>query len=379
MDITTDSTQELWHGLADPGSYEWWYFDAEDPGQGLSAVFIWFDGFPFSPFYMRSYDRWRAGRNGTPPRPGHHAGFSFQLYRHGREVVNFIREGLDAEFTSDPSGVGVRFENNRFCYDPLTDLFRLTVDFDFPARKKRVKGSFTFRPRHRYDYRRSHDCPGEEVSRHQWFLSVPKAEVEGELSLDGFPEGGSSAFRFGGMGYHDHNLGTVPMHEYYDRWYWGRVLAGRYDLVYYVVYFRNQAVPPLAVTLLTDSETGRQQRFDRITFSEERLTRGVFAPFHGRRLRFSAEGLEMVVGHRQVLDSGPFYLRFASEFSLALNGSPLHRLSGISEFLNPAALRSPVMRFFTSSRVWRDDEMATMYPYYNFFKRQYDWLNRKLL
>ena len=47
--------------------------------------------------------------------------------------------------------------------------------------------------------------------------------------------------------------------------------------------FRNQAAPPLAVTLITDSETGRQQRFDRISFSEERVTRGVFAPFHGRR------------------------------------------------------------------------------------------------
>ena len=379
MDITTDSSQEVWHSLDDPGSYEWWYFDAEDEHQGLSLVFIWFDGFPFSPYYMRHYDQWRARWRKESPRPGHYAGFSFQLYLHGREVVNFIREGNDAEFVSGPSGVSVRFENNRFDYDASNDQFLLSVDFTFPARWKRVRGTFTFRPRHRFDYRRRHDCLGNGAHRHQWFLSVPKAEVDGELRIDGHPPGSSSSFRFSGRGYHDHNLGNVPMHEYYDRWYWGRVLAGRYDIIYYVVYFRDRSCAPLALTLVNDNETGRQQIFDQLSFREERRRRGVFAPLHGRMLKFEADGFSMQVGHQQVLDSGPFYLRFASEFSLRVNGADVHGAAGISEFLNPAALSSPIMRFFTASRVWRDGEHSVMYRYYNFFRHQYDWLNRKKL
>ncbi|NTU67593.1 MAG: carotenoid 1,2-hydratase [Chlorobiaceae bacterium] len=377
MDITTDSSQEAWHRLDDPGSYEWWYFDAEDERQGISLVFIWFSGFPFSPFYMRHYDQWRARRREESPLPAHYAGFSFQLYEHGREVVNYIREGRDAEFGCGPSGLGVRFEENRFEYDESTDQFRLTVDFDFPARGKRVQGSFIFRPRHRYDYQRRHDCSGGGAHRHQWLLSVPKAEVDGSLLINGYPHGGCSSMRVSGQGYHDHNLGTMPMHEYYDRWYWGRVLAGRFDLVYYVVYFRDRGCSPLAVTLLNDNKTGRQQVFDQLSFREERMSRGVFAPFHGRLLHFEADGFSMEVGHRQVLDSGPFYLRYASSFTLSVDGEEFGDAGGISEFLNPAALHSPIMRFFTASRVWRDGERTSMYRYYNFFKHQFDCLYRK--
>ncbi|NTV02414.1 MAG: carotenoid 1,2-hydratase [Chlorobiaceae bacterium] len=379
MDITTDSAQEVWHRLDDPGSYEWWYFDAEDERQGISLVFIWFDGFPFSPFYMRHYDQWRSRRRGESPRPGHYAGFSFQMYENGREVVNFIREGQDAEFGCGPSGVGVRFGNNRFEYDGPTDMFLLSVDFEFPARGKRVKGSFTFRPRHRFDYRRRHNGVESGAHRHQWLLSVPKADVEGELVIDGHPTGGRSSIRFDGRGYHDHNLGTMPMHEYYGRWYWGRVFAGRYDLVYYVVFFRDPGITPLAVALVNDNETGRQHILDQLSFREEQMAKGVFAPFHGRELRFAAEGFSLEVSHRRVLDAGPFYLRFSSNYSLRLDGEDVDAAEGISEFLNPAALRSPVMRFFTSSRVLRDGETSAMYRYYNFFKHQFDWLNRKKL
>jgi carotenoid 1,2-hydratase len=52
MNITTDPLQEAWHRLDAPGSYEWWYFDAEDEERGISVVFIWFAGFAFSPYYL---------------------------------------------------------------------------------------------------------------------------------------------------------------------------------------------------------------------------------------------------------------------------------------------------------------------------------------
>lgn len=379
MDITTDPAHEVWHRLDDPGSYEWWYFDAEDQRQGLSLVFIWFDGFPFSPFYMRHYDQWRASRRKDPPTPGQYVGFSFQLYQHGREVVNFIREGGEAEFVFTSAGMEARFENNRFEYDASDDCFRLAVDFTFPARAKRVQGTFTLRPRYRYDYRRRHDGPRALEHRHQWFLSVPKGEVEGELFIEGHPPGSRSRFSFSGRGYHDHNLGTVPMHEYYDKWYWGRVFSERFDLVYYVVYFRNRGGSPMAVVLLHDNETGRQRIFEQLSFREERLSKGLFAPLHGRVLHLAADGFNITVAHRRVLDAGPFYLRFASGFSLELDGEAIDGAEGISEFLNPAALRSAFMRFFTASRVWRDGESSVMYRYYNFFKRQIHWLNRKKL
>jgi carotenoid 1,2-hydratase len=377
MNITTDSAQEVWHRLDDPGSYEWWYFDAEDELQGISVVFIWFAGFAFSPFYMRHYEEWRSRTRQDSPSPDQYSGFSFQMYENGREVVNFIREGGDGQFGHEPSGIGARFEKNSFVYDRSTDEYRLTVDFSFPARQKHVRGSFTFRPRHRYDYRRDNDCLSGREHRHQWLLSVPKADVDGELIIDSHSSGDRKGLDFSGTGYHDHNFGTMPIHEYFDRWYWGRVFAGRFDLVYYIVFFRDHGCQPMAVMMLNDNETGRQQVIEDARFQEDRFSRGVFAPAHGRRLRLESGQVGIEVTHRQVLDAGPFYLRFSSRFSLRVDGERVAGAAGISEFLEPSALQSPLMRFFTASRVWREGESSAMYRYYNFFKHQFDWLNRK--
>jgi carotenoid 1,2-hydratase len=377
MNITTDSAQEVWHNLDVPGSYEWWYFDAEDKLQGISIVFVWFAGFAFSPFYQRHYDDWRSRVRPDSPRPEHYACFSFQLYQDGREVVNFIREGHDGEFGFDSSAIGARFEKNSFVYDRSKDEYRLTVDFAFPARKKHVHGSFTFRPRHRYDYHRENGCTMGNGHRHQWLLSVPKADVDGELHVDDTSSGKHLCMNISGNGYHDHNLGTVPMHEYFNRWYWGRAFSGRFDLVYYIIHFHGKGCEPLAIAMLNDNETGRQRVLEKIRFREEEFRRGLFAPLHGRKLHIEEGSVSIEVNHRKLLDTGPFYLRYESGISLTVDGERFESVGGISEFLDPGALHSPLMRFFTSSRIWRDGEPSVMYSGYNFFRHQFDWLNRK--
>lgn len=377
MNITTDSSQEAWHRLDDPGSYEWWYFDAGDEASGISIVLIWFAGFPFSPHYMRHYQEWRSGSRADLPHPEHYAGFSFQLYEHGREVVNFIKEGPSPLFESSFPSPGARFEENLFSYDPLADRYLLTVDFAFPARRRKVRASFEFIPRIRYDYRRNNDCrPGREHN-HQWLLLAPRADVEGSVSIDSTDGKGDRRIEFRGTGYHDHNLGSMPMHEYVSRWYWGRAFSERFDIIYYVIFFRSASCFPLAVLMLNDHADGSQTVIDDASFSESRFARGVFAPLHGRRIRMQGGAVRLDVVHQESLDAGPFYLRYASKMALEVDGRRIEGLHGISEFLDPAALQSRVMRFFTGSRIWREGSESAMYRYYNFFKYQFDWLNRK--
>jgi carotenoid 1,2-hydratase len=377
MNITTDSVQEVWHKLDDPGSYEWWYFDAEDEAQGISIVFIWFAGFPFSPYYINHYEAWKSSARQDRPHPGNYAGFSFQLYENGQEVVNFIKEGRDGLFDSVFPEIGARFEENSFFYDSSKDEYNLTVDFFFPARRKRVRGSFSFRPLHRFDFRLDNDGLAVSGHRLQWLLSVPKADVKGEILIDGL-SGARRDIRFQGSGYHDHNLGTTPMYESIDRWYWGRAFSGRYDLVYYVIFLRGSSSVPLAVMLLNDNESGLQTVLEDVRISEEHFTRGLFAPSHGKTLCLREGGVSVEVRHQDVLDAGPFYLRYASRLSIDVDGYRKDEVRGISEFLNPVALQSRSMRFFTSSRIWREGESSVMYTGYNFFKHQIDWLNRKI-
>jgi len=372
MNITTDPLQEAWHRLDAPGSYEWWYFDAEDETQGISVVFIWFVGFAFSPYYLNHYEEWKARRRADPPNPADYAGFSFQLYENGRESINFIKEGARELFASEDGGVGVRFEGNRFVYDPLRDEYRLSIDFQFPARDRLVHGSFSFRPMHRFDYRLDTDVHDGVDFRHQWVLSVPKAEVLGVLDIRTLASDNRKVLQFRGRGYHDHNLGIVPMYESIDRWYWGRTFSDRYDLIYYVVFLRGRSTKPQAVMLVRDHESGEQSVFDAVSVSEGGFTRGLFAPPHARSLRLHGGPFTIEVSHRKALDAGPFYLRYTSDVTVDEAGVRFERICGISEFLNPAPLNSKLMQFFTASRVWREGKRSAMYFLYNFFKHRFD-------
>jgi carotenoid 1,2-hydratase len=372
MNITTDPLQEAWHRLDAPGSYEWWYFDAEDEEQGISVVCIWFAGFAFSPYYLSHYEDWKARRRDDQPNPVDYAGFSFQLYENGKESINFIKEGSRERFAAEDGGIGVRFEGNRFVYDPLRDEYRLSIDFSFPARDRSVHASFSFRPQHRFDYRLDTAAHDGVDFRHQWVLSVPKAEVLGVLDIRSISSGKRQVLQFRGRGYHDHNLGIVPMYESIDRWYWGRVFSERHDLIYYVVFLRGRSSKPQAVMMVRDHESGAQSVFDAVSVSESRFTRGLFAPVHARTLRLQGGAVAIEVKHRNALDAGPFYLRYTSDVTVDVAGERFERIGGISEFLNPEALNSKLMQFFTASRVWREGKRSAMYFLYNFFKHQFD-------
>ncbi|TCD48849.1 carotenoid 1,2-hydratase [Chlorobium sp. N1] len=380
MNITTEPAEERWHDLQDPGAYEWWYFDIEDPQSGVSIVVIWFAGFPFSPSYQEHYERWQrngAGGSDGAPAPLDYAGFSFQLYEQGRETINFIREGRRGLFESSRTAVGAAFEKSRFTYDALRDEYRLSIDFDFPARQKSVQAELLFSACRTVDYRRRDGNNEGAVPCHQWLLRVPRAEVSGRVEVsDARPGVASRRIEVRADGYHDHNLGTMPMQEYISRWYWGRAFSERVDVIYYVIFFRNPAFKPLTLLMLGDNLRGGTVVRDGAGFSESRFTRGFFAPPHGRELRITDGDVAITIDQQRVLDAGPFYLRFSSSISLELDGERIDGLGGISEFLSPVRLESRFMRFFTRSRVWRDGEESAMYRRYNFIKDRLDWFKR---
>jgi len=376
MNITTKLDQELWHRMQEPGAYEWWYFDAEDRKSGLSLVVIWFSGFPFSPYYTSHYEKWKQQKSSYPPHPSSYSGFSFQLYENGREIVNFIKEGGPELFESSHSDAGVRFEKNLFTHDPLRDEYALEIDFVFPARHKAVKANLLFKVARRIHFEKKDTNNNGRVPLHQWLLSVPKADVEGTISITEQKSGAIRTIPLKANGYHDHNLGAVPMQEYISRWYWGRAFSREFDLVYYVVFFKNNDYQPLSLLVLHDNMSETVTIHDTLRFHESTFKKGLFSPLHSRDLDLRYDDTVLRIHHERVLDAGPFYLRFASTISLQREGRNVEGIRGISEFLNPVRLQSRFMRFFTRSRIWREGEASIMYKSYNSFKRSLDWNNR---
>jgi len=373
MNITTELDQEIWHDLRKPGAYEWWYFDGEDKESGFSFVLIWFAGFPFSPYYTSHYERWKNRVTTEAPLPSNYCGFSFQIYENGLEIVNFIKEGRHGLFDSSRTDIGVRFEKNQFTYDAKKDEYSLDIDFVFPVRHKSVKASFLFSACRRIVYEKKDGNNAGQVPLHQWLLSVPKATVEGVIKIVEQPGGAVRTIPVGATGYHDHNFGAMPMQEYIARWYWGRAFSERFDLVYYVTFFKNNDYQPLTLLVLHDNMSEKVTVFDKVNFCENNFRRGFFSPLHSRDLELKDNNVSLKIHHHKVLDAGPFYLRFESGISLQIDGMELDGVSGISEFLNPACLQSRFMRFFTRSRIWRDGESSVMYSCYNNIKRSLDW------
>jgi hypothetical protein len=59
-----------------------------------------------------------------------------------------------------------------------------------------------------------------------WVVGAPRARVEGTISYEG------DEHQVSGIGYHDHNWGVGNMGRIVDHWYWGRVYADEFTLVY---------------------------------------------------------------------------------------------------------------------------------------------------
>ncbi|NTV98080.1 MAG: carotenoid 1,2-hydratase [Chlorobiaceae bacterium] len=376
MNITTDTLEEVWHEMKAPGAYEWWYFDAEDKESGISIVIIWFAGFPFSPYYNDRYDRWKRMDGSVPPLPADFSGFSFQLYEKGRETVNFMREGPCGLFESSRRSIGARFEKNSFTFDRSNDEYSLDIDFSFPARQKEVRATLCFKSCRRVVYEKKEGALSGSQPLNQWLLSVPKAEVSGTIEIREKPGSAIRRIPLRATGYHDHNVGVMPLQEYISRWYWGRAFSGNADIVYYLVFFRDRKLEPLTLIFLHDYEAGKTTVHDNVNIEESSFSRGLFAPVHSRVLDLSCEEIRLNIRHERVLDSGPFYLRFISGITFSRNGTRQEKIEGISEYLDPGRLQSRFMRFFTCSRIWREGERSLMYDAYNNFKHTLDLKKR---
>jgi len=59
-----------------------------------------------------------------------------------------------------------------------------------------------------------------------WVVGAPRATVTGTIAYEG------QEFAVTGIGYHDHNWGVGDMRRIVDHWYWGRIYADEFTLVY---------------------------------------------------------------------------------------------------------------------------------------------------
>ncbi|MBP3192539.1 hypothetical protein [Natronogracilivirga saccharolytica] len=178
------------------------------------------------------------------------------------------------------------------------------------------------------------DGTGPDGETHLWNLVFPRAKMQCRMNLlkNGIV---SREMIFDGIGYHDHNLGTEPMRQSFRDWYWGRVHFEEATLVYYVMNKKSGA--DYRAWLISSDNRRLLYTLDLKNIRRRRFNGFLLRP--GRELRFQDKELGVVIRHKKVSDSGPFYCRYVTEAHLT-HPSIGEKVSGtgIGEYIRPGRI-----------------------------------------
>lgn len=313
------------------GGYQWWYFDFLDPETGVSGVFIFYRGNPFSHQYIRELD-------GSKPSPEQFPALSISLYKGNEVLFNGFEEYLAEQTFFDEAKQVIQFPSGRVQWfsDRAVCEVRMALANGWTLDLEAV-----FTPKITFSGKES----GAD-SVHDWNLMAPSCKVDLRLKLDSFQK---LKLEKPVWGYHDRNAGSAPMKDDFDDWYWGRFHGEHFCFVYY----------------LMNKKGGETQFFgwlhhveqEEIGFCEARLGAVQLSRFGlsvCRSFEIEAHGIQLRINHLNPVENSPFYLRFISELHQnGLNAEP--KVIGISEFIRPERIYSRLFWPLVRMRVHQQD------------------------
>jgi len=184
------------HVLEGKRPFEWWYFDGHlDTGEYFVGVFL-------DPSF-------------TTGRPG----VAFTLYGADWSKQPYLKdldaEQMQASFSdvriSCPYGYVRRIDDMTYKAGWKIDGMRAEFTFTTLAPGWRPTGG---------------DGVNEDDLDFFWAIHQARNRIKGTITQNGIPR------KVSGIGYADHNWGKKPLSDITRHWVWGRILAGRYTIVY---------------------------------------------------------------------------------------------------------------------------------------------------
>ncbi|MCC5941067.1 MAG: hypothetical protein JJU37_05945 [Balneolaceae bacterium] len=338
MKIVADFNSDVQTQKPKPGSYEWWYFDAQSI-DGYSIVVIFYEGNPFSKRYIKGIS------SGSDSLAEFYPAISISLYKDGKPIFYAFEEFLSSEciFSADkPIG---NAGNNSFTGKKIEGEIQYQIMLDqLLENGDSIKGTISFRSG---DMKFSlMDSNSEEPSAHVWNLIQPSADVEGTLTLGG---SNSEEIHFKGTGYHDHNFGSEPMKDTFDEWYWGRYHLEGLTLVYYLMRVKNRWEKKAWLI----SEEGKTEAISSsdIEFSAQQMS--LFGLLSSRIITFGGNNFKAHLQLDRLTDNGPFYQRFEGRLMATIGDKPVQS-RGISEYIKPERIYNKLF--------WPLVDMRIKYP-----------------
>jgi len=344
MQIFSNPDRDVSTPKPDPGSYEWWYFDAISDDRQYSLVVIFYEGNPFSRRYIDAIE------NKSNDKAGEYPATSISIYKNGEPIFYSFEEVYpqNAMFSTNETRGNVKKNSfKKISTDDGGHTYLLKLNQTLPNGDT-LTGELTFSSTGEgpfpSGYTEESDTPS---SRHQWNLIQPAAVVSGNFRIDGLQ---TEAVAFEGTGYHDHNTGMEPMKDSFYDWYWGRFHLPGYTLVYYMM---NQGGSRHDCAWIIDSNNKVNQLEGNFVLSDMALN--LFGLKSARKIELDTGKNSFLIQQESALDDGPFYQRFSSRLMLKFDGE-LYQANGISEYINPARIHMKIFRPLVNMRIQYPDK-----------------------
>jgi carotenoid 1,2-hydratase len=334
--FTSSIAADVWSPKSNSKAYEWWYFDALSDDGRDAVVIIFLDNFIFSPRYNKHLTN-----------PARTPAVAFTYYRDGKPVCRAINEFQEEEFSASESEPSCRIGENFFRFEsaPYGSGYLISINTTF-RKNCQLEAQFEwlaiesdFLP----------DKPINSGGAHVWNLVVSRADVSGRITVKDENGKEMNTVHFRGTGYHDHNYDNRWLPETVQDWQWGRAHFTDCSAVFY----RYKELTGGATTKLFTIRNG-ELRTREAEYDEQQFTRDIFRIKYPQRLTFlTADNIRLRVKQTKIIDASFFYLRFLSEMTLTLRDGKPRKSIGITEYLNPKALKYRWLDWLVSMRIGR--------------------------
>ncbi len=354
LSVSSSVAADVWHAKENSKAFEWWYFDALSEDGRDAVVIIFLDNFIFSPRYnadnrppSKLADRFRQKKD-IDCRKCYPA-LAFTYYRDGKPKYRAINEFAPEDFSAGRDKPSCRLGNNEFRFEsaPYGSGYMLSIN-------AKLRHNRTLKANFEWLSVESDFLPGKPFNAeeaHNWNLAVSRADVTGRITVSDASENALDTIHFRGTGYHDHNLDNRWLPETVADWQWGRAHFADATAVFY----RYQEFgEPEATTKLFIVRNNELTDCDS-SYEETNFTRDKFGIKYPQRLTLqTADNARLRVKQTKIIDSSFFYLRFLSEMTLTLRDGKPRKTVGITEFLNPKALKYQWLDWLTNMRIGRN-------------------------
>ncbi len=352
--FTSSIAADVWSPKTNAKAYEWWYFDALSDDGRDAVVIIFLDNFIFSPRYNRAKQAVIAGQKINPqsqiPNPKSNVpAVAFTYYRDGKPVYRAINEFNADEFSASETEPSCKIGENflRFESAPYGSGYFISI-------KAKLRKNCSLEAQFEWLAIESDFLPNKpinETDAHVWNLVVSRADVSGRITVSNEKGKELNAVHFRGTGYHDHNYDNRWLPETVQDWQWGRAHFSDASAVFYRY---KECGEEGDTTKLFTIRNGELLERD-AEYDEQQMTRDIFGIRYPQRLTFTTEdNIRLRVKQTKVIDSSFFYLRCLSEMTLTLRDGKPRKSTGITEYLNPKALKYRWLDWLVSMRIGRN-------------------------